>query len=155
MPRRILTQKRFPSNDFQYDSLLVNLLITRLLLKGKKNLARKIVAKAFELVQLRTTQNPLFIFEKAVRNVSPRAQLQAKRIGGATYQVPSILTKFRSTNFAIRWIVEFSKKRSGKGMSLNLANELIEASKGHGQAVRKKEETHKMAEANKAFAKMK
>lgn len=155
MSRRISTQKRFPLKDFQYDSLLVSLLINRLLKKGKKRLARRIIKESFELIQLRTTQNPILIFEKAVRNISPRVQLKAKRIGGATYQVPSLLTKFRSTNLAIRWIVEFSRKRAGKGISLKLANELIEGAKGTGSAIRKKEETHKMAEANKAFAKMK
>ncbi len=155
MSRRISTQKRFPLKDFQYDSLLVSLLINRLLKKGKKRLARRIIKESFELIQLRTTQNPILIFEKAVRNISPRVQLKAKRIGGATYQVPSLLTKFRSTNLAIRWIVEFSRKRTGKGISLKLANELIEGAKGTGSAIRKKEETHKMAEANKAFAKMK
>ncbi len=155
MSRRISTQKRFPLKDFQYDSLLVSLLLNRLLRKGKKRLAHGIIEKAFELIQLRTTQNPIFIFEKAVRNASPRVQLKAKRIGGATYQVPSLLSRFRSTNLAIKWIVEGSKKRSGKGISLKLANELIESAKGSSNAVRKKEETHKMAEANKAFAKMK
>jgi small subunit ribosomal protein S7 len=155
MSRRISTQKRFPEKDFQYDSLLVSLLLNRLLRKGKKRLAHKIIGKAFELIQLRTTQKPLIIFEKAVRNISPRVQLKAKRIGGATYQVPSLLSRFRSTNLAIKWIVEGSKKRPGKGISLKLANELIEAAKGTGNAIRKKEDTHKMAEANKAFAKMK
>eukprot|EP01040_Poterioochromonas_malhamensis_P017312 gene17312-19858_t len=90
--------------------------------------------------------------EKAIRNLSPRVQLKAKRVGGATYQVPTLLSKYRSTNIAIRWIVEFSRKRSGKGMSLKLANEVLEAAKGLGNAIKKKEETHKMAEANKAFA---
>ena len=83
---------------------------------------------------------------------SPRVQLKAKRVGGATYQVPTLLNKFRSTNIAVRWIVEFSRKRSGKGMSLKLANELLEAAKGLGNSIKKKEETHKMAESNKAFA---
>ena len=92
------------------------------------------------------------LFEKAIRNISPRVQLKAKRVGGATYQVPTLLNKFRSTNIAVRWIVEFSRKRSGKGMSLKLANELLEAAKGLGNSIKKKEETHKMAEANKAFA---
>jgi small subunit ribosomal protein S7 len=132
--------------------LLVSLLVNRLLKKGKKRLAKRIVYKAFELIEFRTNQNPLFLLEKAIRNLSPRVQLKAKRVGGATYQVPSLLNKFRSTNLAIRWIVEYSRKRSGKGMSLKLANELLEAAKGLGNAIKKKEETHKMAEANKAFA---
>lgn len=155
MARRISTQKRFPKTNFQYKSLLVSLLVNRILLKGKKRLAYKIVTKAFNLISLRTDQKPVITFEKAVRNSSPRVQLKPKRIGGATYQVPSLLTKFRATNLAIRWLINFSRKRSGKRMALKLANELIDAAKGLGNTIKKKEETHKMAEANKAFAKWK
>jgi small subunit ribosomal protein S7 len=154
MSRRISTKKRFPEKDSKYESLLVSLLVNRLLKKGKKRLAKRIVYKAFELIEFRTNQNPIFLFEKAIRNISPRVQLKPKRVGGATYQVPSLLNKFRSTNLAIRWIVEYSKKRSGKGISLKLANELLEAAKGLGGSIKKKEETHKMAEANKAFAQL-
>jgi small subunit ribosomal protein S7 len=152
MSRRISTQKRFPEKDYKYDNLLVSLLINRILKNGKKRLARRIVYKAFDLIEFRTNQNPLIVFEKAIRNISPRVQLKAKRVGGATYQVPTLLNKFRATTIAVRWVVEFSRKRSGKGMSLKLANELLEASKGLGNSIKKKEETHKMAEANKAFA---
>jgi small subunit ribosomal protein S7 len=154
MSRRISTKKRFPEKDSKYESLLVSLLVNRLLKKGKKRLAKRIVYKAFELIEFRTNQNPIFLFEKAIRNISPRVQLKPKRVGGATYQVPSLLNKFRSTNLAIRWIVDYSKKRSGKGISLKLANELLEAAKGLGGSIKKKEETHKMAEANKAFAQL-
>jgi len=154
MSRRISTKKRFPEKDSKYESLLVSLLVNRLLKKGKKRLAKRIVYKAFELIEFRTNQNPIFLFEKAIRNISPRVQLKPKRVGGATYQVPSLLNKFRSTNLAIRWIVDYSKKRSGKGISLKLANELLEAAKVLGGSIKKKEETHKMAEANKAFAQL-
>jgi small subunit ribosomal protein S7 len=152
MSRRISTKKRFPERDSKYDNLLVSLLVNRILKSGKKRLAKRIVYKAFEFIEFRTNQNPILILEKAIRNVSPRVQLKAKRVGGATYQVPTLLSKYRSTNIAVRWIVEFSRKRSGKGMSLKLANELLEAAKGLGNAIKRKEETHKMAEANKAFA---
>ena len=152
MSRRISTKKRFPDRDSKYDNVLVSLLVNRILKSGKKRLAKRIVYKAFEFIEFRTNQNPILILEKAIRNVSPRVQLKAKRVGGATYQVPTLLSKYRSTNIAVRWIVEFSRKRSGKGMSLKLANELLEAAKGLGNAIKKKEETHKMAEANKAFA---
>ena len=152
MSRRISTKKRFPDRDSKYDKLLVSLLVNRILKSGKKRLAKRIVYKAFDFIEFRTNQNPILILEKAIRNVSPRVQLKAKRVGGATYQVPTLLSKYRSTNIAVRWIVEFSRKRSGKGMSLKLANELLEAAKGLGNAIKKKEETHKMAEANKAFA---
>ena len=152
MSRRISTKKRFPQRDSKYDNLLVSLLINRILKKGKKLLAKRIVYKAFEFIEFRTNQNPLGILEKAIRNSSPRVQLKAKRIGGATYQVPTLVSKFNSTYASIRWLVEYSRKRAGKGMSLKLANELLEASKGLGNTIKKKEETHKMAEANKAFA---
>jgi small subunit ribosomal protein S7 len=152
MSRRISTKKRFPEKDSRFDNLLVSLLINRILKCGKKRLAKRIVYKALEFIEFRTNQNPILILEKALRNISPRVQLKAKRIGGATYQVPTLLNKFRSTNIAVKWIVEFSRKRSGKGMSLKLANELLEAAKGLGNTIKKKEETHKMAEANKAFA---
>lgn len=152
MSRRISTKKRFPERDSKYDNFLVSLLVNRILKKGKKRLAKRIVYKAFQLIEFRTNQNPLFLLEKAIRNICPRVQLKAKRVGGATYQVPTLLNKFRSTNIAVCWIIEFSRKRAGKGMSLKLANELLEAAKGLGNAIKKKEETHKMAEANKAFA---
>jgi small subunit ribosomal protein S7 len=154
MSRRISTKKRFPQKDAKFETFLVSLLINRILKNGKKRLSRRIVYKSFALVENRTNQNALLILEKAIRNISPRVQLKAKRVGGATYQVPTLLNKFRSTTIAVKWIIEYSKKRSGKGMPLKLANELIEASKGLGNAIKKKEETHKMAEANKAFAQL-
>ena len=152
MSRRISTKKRFPKKDSKYDNLLVSLLINRILKSGKKRLAKRIVYKAFELIEFRTNENPILILEKAIRNISPRVQLKAKRVGGSTYQVPTLLNKYRATNIAVSWLVEYSRKRSGKGMSLKLANELLEAAKGLGNSIKKKEETHKMAEANKAFA---
>ena len=152
MSRRISTQKRFPEKDTKYDNLLVSLLINRILKSGKKRLAKRIVYKAFELIEFRTNENPILILEKAIRNISPRVQLKAKRVGGSTYQVPTLLNKYRATNIAVSWLVEYSRKRSGKGMSLKLANELLEAAKGLGNSIKKKEETHKMAEANKAFS---
>jgi small subunit ribosomal protein S7 len=152
MSRRISTKKRFPEKDSKYDNLLVSLLINRILKSGKKRLAKRIVYKAFELVEFRTNQNPILILEKAIRNISPRVQLKAKRVGGTNYQVPTMLNKYRATNIAVKWLIEYSRKRSGKGMSLKLANELLEAAKGMGNSIKKKEETHKMAEANKAFA---
>ena len=153
MSRRISTKKRFPERDSKYDNLLVSLLMNRILQRGKKRLAKRILSKAFGFIESRTNQNPILLLEKAIRNSSPRVQLKAKRVGRATYQFPTLLSRFRSTNIAVRWIVEFSRKRSGKGMALKLANELLEAAKGLGNTIKKKEETHKMAEANKAFAK--
>jgi len=155
MSRRISTKKRFPKRDSKLDSLLVSLLVHRVFRNGKKRLGKKIVYKAFDLIYLRTNQTPTLVLEKAIRNLSPRVQLKAKRVGGATYQVPTLLNKYRSTIIAVRWMVECSRKRAGKTMSIRLSNELMEAAKGVGSAIRKKEETHKMAEANKAFAQFK
>ena len=118
MSRRISTQKRFPEKDTKYDNLLVSLLINRILKSGKKRLAKRIVYKAFELIEFRTKENPILILEKAIRNISPRVQLKAKRVGGSTYQVPTLLNNYRATNIAVSWLVEYSRKRSGKGMSL-------------------------------------
>ncbi len=154
MSRKISTKKRFPRKDLKYNSLLVSLLANRILKSGKKFLAKRILYRAFDLVQYRTTQSPLLVFEKAIRNISPRVQLKAKRIGGATYQVPTLLSRYRSTNIAIKWLVEYSRKRPGKSMALKLANEIIDASKNTGASIRKKEESHKMAEANKAFTQL-
>lgn len=151
MSRRISTKKRFPEHDFNYDNFLVSLLINRVLQRGKKCLSRRIIYRCFFLVETRTSQNPILLFEKAIRNIRPRVQLKAKQTGRTIFQVPSLLTKFRSIALAIRWLVESSKKRSGKAMSFKLANELIEASKGIGNAIKKKEEIHKMAESNRAF----
>ena len=127
MSRRISTKKRFPERDTKYDNLLVSLLVNRILKSGKKRLAKRIVYKAFEFMEFEQIKILFLILEKAIRNISPRVQLKAKRVGGATYQVPTLLNKFRSTNIAVRWVVEYSRKRSGKGMSLKLANELLEA----------------------------
>ena len=101
MSRRISTKKRFPKRDSKYDNLLVSLLINRILKSGKKRLAKRIIYKAFDLIEFRTNQNPILIFEKAIRNISPRVQLKSKRVGGATYSVPTLLNNYRSTNIAI------------------------------------------------------
>lgn len=154
MSRRISTHKRFPEKDIKYNNLLISLLINRILKHGKKQLAQRIIYKALNFIQFRTTQDPVLIFEKAVRNVSPRVQVKAKRLGGATYQVPVLLNKYKATLLAIKWIIECSKKRTGKSISIKIANELIDAAKGSSNSIKKKEETHKIAEANKAYAQM-
>lgn len=151
MSRRISTKKRFSNKDLKYNSLLVNICINRLLKAGKKQLAKRIMYKALTLIQYRLNEDPLFILEKAIKNVSPRIQLASKHVDGTSYQLPILLTKFRSTNLAACWLIRAAKKRSSKGMILNLANEFLDAAKGTGSAVKKKEEIHKMAEANKAF----
>jgi small subunit ribosomal protein S7 len=153
MSRKIFTKKKFPEKDLKYNNFLVNLLINRVLKNGKKNLAKRIVYQTFKLIELKTTENPIFIYEKAIRNGSPRVQLKPKRIGGATYQVPVLINRYFSVIIAIKWLIKNSKLRTGKGMSIKLANEILETAKGLNTSytIKKKEEIHKMAEANKAF----
>jgi small subunit ribosomal protein S7 len=152
MSRRNISKKRFPQKDSVYSSFLVSLLISRILKSGKKNLARNIVHQAFEIVKKKTDKDPLQIFEKAICNASPVVEVKARRVGGSTYQVPIEVTGFRATNLSLRWILRYSNKRPGRSMALKLANEIIDTSNEIGNTIKKKEEIHKMAEANKAFA---
>jgi small subunit ribosomal protein S7 len=152
MSRRNISKKRFPQRDSLYNSFLVSLLITRILKSGKKNLATNIVHQAFEIVKKKTDQDPLGVFEKAIRNASPVVEVKARRVGGSTYQVPIEVSGFRATNLSLRWILRYSNQRAGRSMALKLANEIIDTSNEIGNTIKKKEEIHKMAEANKAFA---
>ena len=152
MSRRNISKKRFPKADPIYNSYLVSLLVTRILKAGKKNLAQNIVNGAFEIIKSKTNEDPLVIFEKAIRNASPVVEVKARRIGGSTYQVPIEVSSLRATNLALRWIIQYSRQRVGRTMSIKLANEIIDTSNDIGNTIKKKEETHKMADANKAFA---
>nr|AWT38740.1 ribosomal protein S7 [Licmophora sp.] len=152
MSRRNISKKRFPEPDSFYHSYLVSLLIARILKSGKKNLAKNIVYQAFEIIQTKTNQDPLTVFEKAIQNASPIVEVKARRVGGSTYQVPVEVSGFRATNLSLRWIIRFSHQRVGRSMAIKLANEIIDTSNEIGNTIKKKEETHRMAEANKAFA---
>ena len=152
MSRRNISKKRFPETDSIYNSYLVSLLITRILKSGKKNLAESIVYKAFEIIQKKTEQDPLVTFERAILNASPLVEVKSRRASGSTYQVPVEIGTFRATNLALRWIIEYSQKRVGKSMAINLANEILDTSNEIGNTIKKKGETHKMAQANKAFS---
>ena len=152
MSRRSIVKKRYPLADSQYNSFLVSLLTARILKKGKKRLADSIVFETFELVRERTSSEPIQIFETAIKNTTPIVEVKARRIGGSTYQVPLEVSRYRGTTLALRWIIKAAKDRAVRTTSLKLASEIIDASNGIGNAVRKKDETHKMAEANKAFA---
>ena len=152
MSRRNISKKRFPKADSLYNSYLVSLLISRILKSGKKNLAKNIVYQAFEIIKKKTDQDPLIVFEKAIQNASPIVEVKARRIGGSTYQVPIEVNGFRATNLSLRWIIRYSHQRVGRSMAIKLANEIIDTSNEIGNTMKKKEETHKMAEANKAFA---
>jgi small subunit ribosomal protein S7 len=152
MARRNIVKKHYPLPDSQYNSLLISLLTARILKKGKKRLANSIVLEAFTLIKEKTSQEPIKMFETAIKNTTPLVEVKARRIGGSTYQVPLEVSRYRGTTLALRWIIKAAKDRSGRTMSLKLASEIIDASKGLGNAARKREETHRMAEANKAFA---
>jgi small subunit ribosomal protein S7 len=152
MSRRNISKKRFPQPDAIYNSYLVSLLITRILKSGKKTIAKKIVYEAFDIIKKKTNEDPLTIFEKAIRNASPIVEVKARRVGGSTYQVPVEVSGFRATNLALRWIIRYADQRVGRSISIKLANEIIDTSNDIGNTIKKKEETHRMAEANKAFA---
>lgn len=152
MSRRNISKKRFPQPDAVYNSYLVNLLISRILKSGKKTIAKKIVYDAFDIIQKKTNEDPLSIFEKAIRNASPIVEVKARRVGGSTYQVPVEVSGFRATNLSLRWIIRYGSQRVGRSMSIKLANEILDTANDIGNTIKKKEETHKMAEANKAFA---
>jgi small subunit ribosomal protein S7 len=152
MSRRNRAKRTLAQPDPLYNSRLVTLLISRILVSGKKSLAQKIVYNALEIISTKIEENPIFILETAVKNVTPQVEVKARRVGGSTYQVPIEIRAYRGTNVALKWITEFARARSGKSMAIKLANEIIDASKETGNAMRRKEQTHKMADANKAFA---
>jgi len=138
--------------DSAYNSVMVSKFINRIMRRGKKNAARKIVYGAFEKIKEKTKQEPLDVFEKAINNASPLLEVKSKRVGGATYQVPVEVRGERKIALASRWIIGAADSQKGKSMSEKLAEELISAAKNEGSAIKKKEETHRMAEANRAFA---
>nr|YP_009308929.1 ribosomal protein S7 [Toxarium undulatum]AOS86672.1 ribosomal protein S7 [Toxarium undulatum] len=152
MSRRNISKKRLPSTDSTYNSYLVSLLIHRILKSGKKTIAKNLVNGTFDIIRVKTNEDPLIIFEKAIKNASPRVEVKARRIGGSTYQVPIEVNSFRATNLSLRWIIQYARQRVGRNLSIKLANEIIDTANETGNSIKKKEETHKMAEANKAFA---
>ncbi len=153
MPRRKLVAKRLITPDPRYNSPLVAKFINGLMQRGKKNIARKIFYDAMDIVDNRISDNePLEVFEKAMEQVRPRVEVKSRRVGGATYQVPIEVRPERRNALAIRWLVGYAQKRSGKTMADKLAAEFTDAFNNRGASVKKREDTHKMAEANKAFA---
>jgi small subunit ribosomal protein S7 len=152
MPRRKKVEKRKLIPDPKFKSVLATQFMNNLMRKGKKSTAERIFYQAIDLVQKKTGQPGLDLFQKALNNVKPILEVKSRRVGGATYQVPVEVRHGRQTALAIRWLINFAKERSGKTMADRLASELIAASKNEGGAIKKKEDTHRMAEANKAFA---
>ena len=145
-------EKRQIEPDLIYNNILVSKLINKVMKRGKKSVARKIVYQAFEEIKNKTKKEPLEIFEKAIQNTSPLVEVKSKRVGGATYQVPREVKGDRKQALAMRWILDAAKSKKGKPMREKLAEELMEAAENKGAAIKKKENTHRMAEANRAFA---
>jgi small subunit ribosomal protein S7 len=152
MSRRARIQKRPVPPDPVYNSRLITMMARRIMLSGKKSVASRILYDALRVIEERTGQEPLETFERAVQNATPLVEVKARRVGGATYQVPMEVRSDRGTALALRWLVRFSRQRPGRSMVSKLANELMDAANETGSAIRKREETHRMAEANKAFA---
>ena len=152
MPRRGNVPKREVLPDPMYGSVLVTKLVNSVMLDGKKGVAQKVVYAAFDQIKKKTEKDPVEVFQQALENVMPSLEVKARRVGGANYQVPMEVRPARRQTLALRWLVEFSRKRGEKTMAERLCAEIIDASNNTGAAVKRKEEMHRMAEANKAFA---
>ncbi|MCL2862176.1 MAG: 30S ribosomal protein S7 [Firmicutes bacterium] len=152
MPRRSGVPKRDVLPDPLYNSKIITKLINQIMLDGKKGTAQAIVYEAFEIIKEKTKNEPKEFFLKSLDNIKPKLEVKARRVGGATYQVPMDIRADRRQTLAIRWLVSFARKRSEKTMKERLAAEIMDAQTGGGAAVKRKEEMHRMAEANKAFA---
>ncbi len=152
MPRRGSTAKRDVLPDPLYNSKLVTKLINNIMLDGKKGVAQKIVYDAFDIIKEKSGDEPLTVFEKAMENIMPVLEVKARRVGGATYQVPIEVRPDRRQTLGLRWLTTYSRARSERTMKERLANEILDALNGNGGAAKKCDDTHKMAEANKAFA---
>ena len=148
--RRAVRREVLPDPVFK--SKVVTKLINRIMLDGKKGVAEKILYGAFDIVKEKTNEDPVTVFEKALENIKPQLEVKSRRVGGSNYQVPIEVSETRSQTLGLRWLVNFARLRGGKSMAENLANEIIDARNGTGNAVKKKEDTHRMAEANKAYA---
>jgi small subunit ribosomal protein S7 len=152
MPRRSRPPRREIEPDIKYDSVIVARFINKLMMRGKKSTAERILYDAFDIIESRAHKNPLDVFEQAVNNATPVLEVKPRRVGGATYQVPVEVRPERRLSLAMRWLVQNARNRTGKSMAEKLAAEFMDAAQGQGATIKKKEDTHKMAEANRAFA---
>ena len=152
MPRRGNVPKREILPDPMYNSVLVTKLINGVMLDGKKGVSQKVVYDAFEIIETKTGKNPLEVFTEALNNIMPALEVKARRVGGANYQVPMEVRPARRQTLGLRWLTAYARKRGEKTMKERLAGEIMDAANNTGSAVKKREDTHKMAEANKAFA---
>ena len=150
--RKRRAEKRDVLADSIYHSKVVTKLINQIMQDGKKGTAQKILYEAFDIVAEKTGRPAIEVYEEALKNITPALEVKSRRVGGANYQVPIEVSDDRGQALALRWLVNYAKNRNGKGMAVNLANEIIDAANNTGGAVKKREDTHKMAEANKAFA---
>ena len=152
MSRRHSAEKREVIPDPKYGDIVVTKFMNSVMYDGKKSTAERIVYGAFDIIEGRSRQNPLEVFKQALENVAPAIEVRSRRVGGATYQVPVEVRPGRSTTLALRWLIQYSRGRREKTMTERLMNELLDASNGLGASVKRREDTHKMAESNKAFA---
>ena len=152
MPRRKSPPKRVTPPDNKYNNLYVAMLVNRMMYGGKKSLAQRIMYDALDMIEERAKRNPIEVMEQGLRNVQPAIEVKPMRVGGATYQVPVEVAHERGITLAMRWLLENARSRGGRNMSEKLANELLDAANGQGASVKKKDDTHRMAEANRAFA---
>ena len=152
MPRKSYKKHDWLQPDSRYSSLQVAKFVNKLMYAGKKSVAERIFYSAMDIIKEKTDEEPLVVFTKALENAKPSVEVKSRRVGGANYQVPVEIRQERRDALAVRWIIGFARSRNEKGMQLRLANEIIDASKSTGATIKKKEETHRMAEANKAFS---
>jgi small subunit ribosomal protein S7 len=152
MPRRYRPSKRETKPDVKYDNVMVAKFINKLMKGGKKSLAARILYNSFDIIEERMKKSPLDVFEQAINNAAPVLEVKPRRVGGATYQIPMEVPPDRRISLAMRWLLQSARNRPGKSMAEKLANELMDAAQGTGATVKKKDDTHRMAEANKAFA---
>ena len=152
MSRRNSPAKRIVPPDKKFNNVHVTMFINRMMRGGKKSTATGIMYDAFDLIEERAKKDPVEVFEQALRNVTPAVEVKPRRVGGSTYQVPVEVAPSRAVSLAMRWLLQNSRGRSGRGMAAKLAGELMDAAAGQGASVKRKDDTHRMAEANKAFA---
>lgn len=152
MPRRNSPDKRVVTPDLKYDNVHVSMFVNRLMKNGKKSVAQRVLYDSFDLVESRANRPPLEVFEQALSNVRPSIEVKARRVGGSTYQVPIPVDGQRQISLAMRWLLAAARGRSGRSMSEKLANEFMDAANNQGAAIKKKDDTHRMAEANRAFS---
>ena len=152
MPRRFRPPKRQVPPDVKYNNVHVEMFINRMMYGGKKSTSRRIMYRAFDLIQERMKRDPVEVFEQALRNATPVLEVKPRRVGGSTYQVPMEVEPGRALSLAMRWLLAATRARHGRSMAEKLAAELMDAANGQGAAIKKKDDTHRMAEANRAFA---